>query len=86
MTYYSKKAVFHTLRHTFESWLAINVTPLYTIKELMGHKTLTMTERYAHLIPDHKNQAVEDMADIFRKAQAQTNEKVRTLKEEVRHG
>ena len=65
----SQKVVFHTLRHTFASWLAINGTPLYTIKELMGHKTLAMTERYAHLIPDHKKQAVKDMADNFRKAQ-----------------
>jgi integrase len=80
----SQRAVFHSLRHTFASWLAINGTPLYTIKELMGHKTLTMTERYAHLIPDHKNQAVRDMAEIFRNAQ--TNKKTISLKEEVKHG
>ena len=80
----SQKAVFHTLRHTFASWLAINGTPLYTIKELMGHKTLTMTERYAHLIPDHKNKAVRDMAETFR--QAQTNEKTQSLTSEVKHG
>ena len=53
------KVVFHTLRHTFASWLAINGTPIYTIKELMGHKTLAMTERYSHLIPDAKREAVE---------------------------
>jgi integrase len=81
-----QRVVFHTLRHTFASWLAMQETPIFTIKELMGHKTLTMTERYAHLIPDHKKQAVKDMADIFRKAQTQTNEKVKTLKEEVKHG
>ena len=80
----SQRAVFHSLRHTFASWLAINGTPLYTIKELMGHKTLTMTERYAHLIPDHKNQAVKDMAETFRKAK--TNKKALSLKGEVRHG
>ena len=80
----SQRAVFHSLRHTFASWLAINGTPLYTIKELMGHKTLTMTERYAHLIPDHKNQAVKDMAETFRKAQK--NEKAMSLTSEVKHG
>ena len=53
------KVVFHTLRHTFASWLAINGTPIYTIKELMGHKSLAMTERYSHLIPDIKREAVE---------------------------
>jgi len=40
--------------------------PLITIKELMGHKTLAMTERYAHLIPDVKRQAALGMADKFR--------------------
>ncbi len=55
------KVVFHTLRHTFASWLAINGTPIYTIKELMGHKSLAMTERYSHLIPDIKREAVEGL-------------------------
>ena len=55
------KVVFHTLRHTFASWLAIQGTPIYTIKELLGHKSLTMTERYSHLIPDAKREAVEKL-------------------------
>lgn len=49
---------FHTLRHTFASWLAMKGIPLITIKELMGHSTLAMTERYSHLIPDLKRDAV----------------------------
>ncbi len=52
-----QKVVFHSLRHTFASWLAIQGTPILTIKELMGHKTLTMTERYAHLLQSHKQRA-----------------------------
>lgn len=52
-----QKTVFHTLRHTFASWLAIQGTPILTIKELLGHKTLAMTERYAHLSPDVKKKA-----------------------------
>jgi hypothetical protein len=36
-----------------------------TIKEFMGHKTLAMTERYAHLIPDVKKQARLDLEAAF---------------------
>ena len=53
-----QKLTFHSTRHTFGSWLALQGTPLFTIKELMGHKTIQMTERYAHLLPDHKREAV----------------------------
>jgi len=53
-----QKVIFHTLRHTFASWLAIQGTPILTIKELLGHQTLAMTERYSHLSPDQKKQAI----------------------------
>jgi integrase len=59
------KVYFHTLRHTFASWLAIQGTPLYTIAKLMGHKSIAMSERYSHLSPDHKKQAVMDMEQAF---------------------
>jgi len=60
-----QKVVFHTLRHTFASWLAIQGTPILTIKELMGHQSLAMTERYSHLSPDHKKQAIEGIEKVF---------------------
>lgn len=47
-----QKVVIHTLRHTFASHLAINGCPIYTIKELMNHKSIEMTERYAKLAPN----------------------------------
>ncbi|WP_320045167.1 tyrosine-type recombinase/integrase [uncultured Desulfobacter sp.] len=46
------KATFHTLRHTFASWHVQNGTDLYHLKELMGHSTIQLTERYSHLRPD----------------------------------
>lgn len=49
---------FHDLRHTFASWLAIKGVSLYTIKEILGHKSITMTQRYAHLSPDSRQNAV----------------------------
>ena len=54
-----EKVVFHTLRHTFCSWLALSGVPLHVIKELAGHKTIQMTERYAHLLPDVRRKAAE---------------------------
>lgn len=42
-------AVFHTLRHTHASWLAMQGMPLLAIADSMGHKSLAMTKRYAHL-------------------------------------
>jgi integrase len=60
-----QRVVFHTLRHTFGSWLAIQGTPILTIKELMGHKTLAMTERYAHLSPNVKKDATLALEAAF---------------------
>lgn len=52
-----QKIVFHSLRHTFASWLVQKGVPLYTIATLMGHSTLEMTQRYAHLAPDNMKAA-----------------------------
>ncbi|MCG3672385.1 tyrosine-type recombinase/integrase [Aliarcobacter butzleri] len=52
------KIVFHSLRHTFASHLAINGTPIFTIQKLMNHKDIRMTLRYAKLSPDSGREAV----------------------------
>ena len=50
---------FHDLRHTAASRLVMAGVDLYTVKEILGHTTLVMTQRYAHLSPEHQRQAVE---------------------------
>jgi integrase len=60
-----EKVTFHTLRHSFASWLAMQGESLITIRDLLGHKTTGMSERYSHLIPDHKRRAAELLEDNF---------------------
>jgi len=72
-THDSQKVVFHTLRHTFASWLAIAGVPLYTISTLLGHASIDMTKRYAHLCPDTKQEAVEKIAQIQSERRAPIN-------------
>jgi len=50
---------FHDLRHTFASHLVMMGVDMMTVKELMGHKSIKMTERYSHLSPAHKKSAIE---------------------------
>jgi integrase len=47
----------HSLRHTHASWLAMSGLDIMHIKEQLGHKTLEMTLRYSHLIPNRRHEA-----------------------------
>jgi integrase len=43
---------FHSLRHTFASYLAMDAVPLDRIRDWMGHESIVTTEIYAHLAPE----------------------------------
>jgi site-specific recombinase XerD len=51
----------HDLRHTFASRLVMAGVDIRTVQELLGHKSIVQTMRYAHLSSDHRKVAVEKM-------------------------
>ena len=56
----------HDLRHCTASYLAMNGASLSEIAEVLGHKTLSMVKRYAHLSDGHVSSVIESMnAKIF---------------------
>jgi len=53
---------FHDLRHTTASYLAQQGASLLEIADTLGHRTMQMVKRYAHLAQSHKVTAIEKMA------------------------
>ena len=56
-----QKIVFHSLRHTYASWLVESGVDLYVVKELLGHSNIQMTQRYAHLAQGTLQKAVKSL-------------------------
>jgi len=55
----------HDLRHTAASWLRMKGADLQDVAEVLGHKDLRMTKRYAHLSPAHMGTTVKRLDLAF---------------------
>lgn len=57
----NSKIIPYSLRHTYASWLVQKGVDLYTVAALLGHSTIEVTKRYAHLSPDNLRAAVDQI-------------------------
>lgn len=67
-----KSATPHDLRHTFASWLVADGVSMRTVQHLMGHASITTTERYSHLAPDVHDRVLEALERRSRESQRES--------------
>ena len=68
-----QRVVFHALRHSYASWLVESGVSLYAVKELLGHRTLSQTERYSHLSESTLQNAVNGLQEKINKSKNEQN-------------
>ena len=71
-----QRVCFHTLRHTMASWHAESGTDIYVLKELLGHGSITLTERYSHLSNGALQEATRDFEKKVKIARRKTGQVV----------
>jgi integrase len=59
----SERFRFHSLRHTFASWLAQSGASIAIISKILGHSSTEVTQKYAHLIPSASKNVMEKIFD-----------------------
>jgi integrase len=59
-----EKFTYHSLRHTAASFLIQSGVDLYTVKEILGHGSIALTERYSHLADSALKEAANKMPDL----------------------
>jgi integrase len=57
----SEKLHFHSLRHTFATWLVQEGVSIYEVQKLLGHSSIGMTQKYAHLAGGELHSAVNKL-------------------------
>ncbi len=55
----------HDLRHTFASMAVSSGADLYAVQRLLGHRDISMTQRYAHLAEEDLRRATERVSDLL---------------------
>lgn len=71
---------FHDLRHTFASAHIMNGTSLYELSVLLRHKNVQMTQRYAHLAPNHMKERVRKLDEVLGSSQFRPQGEIKELK------
>ena len=67
---------FHDLRHTFAIQMIMHGANLKDVQDILGHKTMHMTLRYAHLSQEHKKKAVNLLNGLTAPSTADCDNKV----------
>jgi len=60
-----QRVVFHTCRHSYASWLVQKGVDLYTVQKLLGHASITQTERYSHLAEGNLQAAAKMLGPVI---------------------
>lgn len=63
-----RDVVFHSLRHTFASWLTMQDVHQRVIQEALAHCTPVLTARYEHLRPGAMSDAIGTLGEVLRSA------------------
>lgn len=63
-----QKLTYHSLRHTYASWLVDRGIGLYDVQKLLGHKSSALTERYSHLSDSRLTEDVKELEKGIRQA------------------
>ena len=74
---------FHDLRHTFASHFIMSGGDLLTLKEILGHSSMDMVQRYAHLAAAHKRKQLNGLSNVLKICHLSATNQVTKIRKEV---